>query len=421
MNTSIIGGSGADTIIGGSGNDTLAGGGGLDILTGGTGADHFMVGELAHLGVSEAAAPHVTDFSAGQGDIVDFTSVSSLTYIGSSAFMRVAGQVRWYELGSNSYVAVDSDGDSAADYYIRLDGTSLSLTSSQFANLSSLNGSNGFVLNGIDTGDRSGISVSNAGDVNGDGFDDILIGAYFAAPNGFRSGESYVVYGSNTAGVVTSLGTSSADTLIGSALADVMVAAQGDDVVSALAGNDVVKGAAGNDSIDGGEGNDTLYGGGGYDTLIGGTGADNFRFETNTDSGYDSDAGVWVIDTINDFNAGTDFVVTDIGSASFASGGGTYATLTGGVGANLNDIAGSFMLNSTMASDANAITSLNTQGEYAAFLYDLDGDSTIDGTMIFINTTGGGVGASDQATFLVVALLGVTDASVIDNDSFIDI
>ena len=43
--------------------------------------------------------------------------------------------------------------------------------------LSSLDGSNGFVLNGIDEDDFSGNSVSGAGDINGDGFDDILIGA----------------------------------------------------------------------------------------------------------------------------------------------------------------------------------------------------------------------------------------------------
>jgi hypothetical protein len=63
-------------------------------------------------------------------------------------------------------------------------------------NLADLDGSNGFVLNGIDPGDLSGISVSGAGDVNGDGFDDILIGAYGAAPNGVLSaGETYVVFG----------------------------------------------------------------------------------------------------------------------------------------------------------------------------------------------------------------------------------
>ncbi len=61
--------------------------------------------------------------------------------------------------------------------------------------LSSLDGSNGFVINGIDGGDRSGFSVSSAGDVNGDGFDDMLIGALGADPNGITSGETYLVYG----------------------------------------------------------------------------------------------------------------------------------------------------------------------------------------------------------------------------------
>ncbi len=49
--------------------------------------------------------------------------------------------------------------------------------------LSSLNGTNGFVLNGVAAGDRSGSSVSSAGDVNGDGVDDLLIGAKERARN----------------------------------------------------------------------------------------------------------------------------------------------------------------------------------------------------------------------------------------------
>ena len=45
-------------------------------------------------------------------------------------------------------------------------------------NLSDLDGANGFVLNGVDAGDFSGRSVSGAGDINGDGVDDLIIGAY---------------------------------------------------------------------------------------------------------------------------------------------------------------------------------------------------------------------------------------------------
>jgi hypothetical protein len=67
------------------------------------------------------------------------------------------------------------------------------------ANISfgNLNGRNGFRLTGIETGDRSGFSVASAGDVNGDGYDDLIIGAVRADPNGVdRAGESYVVFGS---------------------------------------------------------------------------------------------------------------------------------------------------------------------------------------------------------------------------------
>ena len=61
--------------------------------------------------------------------------------------------------------------------------------------LSALDGSNGFTLNGINEGDATGRSVSKAGDINGDGIDDLIIGAAQASPNGDSSGESYVVFG----------------------------------------------------------------------------------------------------------------------------------------------------------------------------------------------------------------------------------
>jgi hypothetical protein len=70
--------------------------------------------------------------------------------------------------------------------------------------LASLDGTNGFRLNGINSYDRSGGSVTGAGDVNGDGFDDLLIGAPFASFVGDQPGESYVVFG-RASGFVASI------------------------------------------------------------------------------------------------------------------------------------------------------------------------------------------------------------------------
>ena len=77
--------------------------------------------------------------------------------------------------------------------------------------LATLDGSNGFRLDGIDEDDYSGWLVSTAGDVNGDGYDDILVGAYGADPGGDNmGGETYVVFGSGS-GFAASLDLSTLD------------------------------------------------------------------------------------------------------------------------------------------------------------------------------------------------------------------
>ena len=73
--------------------------------------------------------------------------------------------------------------------------------SSGSLNLSALDGNNGFVVNGINEYDRAGYSVSSAGDVNGDGLDDFIIGAPGVDLIGIRSaGASYVVFGGGSVG-----------------------------------------------------------------------------------------------------------------------------------------------------------------------------------------------------------------------------
>ncbi len=71
--------------------------------------------------------------------------------------------------------------------------------------LADLNGANGFAIDGIDEGGRSGIDVSGVGDINGDGVDDLIIGASSAGPEGKATGESYVIFGAPNLGAGGSL------------------------------------------------------------------------------------------------------------------------------------------------------------------------------------------------------------------------
>ncbi|MCK5773019.1 MAG: FG-GAP repeat protein [Thermoplasmata archaeon] len=63
---------------------------------------------------------------------------------------------------------------------------------------------------GEDAQDECGISVSGAGDVNGDGYDDILIGAYFNNEGGDKAGQIYLILG-KASGWVMDIDLSDAD------------------------------------------------------------------------------------------------------------------------------------------------------------------------------------------------------------------
>ena len=110
-------------------------------------------------------------------------------------------------------------------------------------------------------------SVRNAGDVNGDGFDDLIVGAPRADPNGDFSGSSYVVFGKSDFGSGNVIeGTPGNDILTGTPAAEVFEAGDGNDTMIGRGGADVFHGDAGDDyiqvadlgfgSVDGGSGND---------------------------------------------------------------------------------------------------------------------------------------------------------------------
>ena len=131
----------------------------------------------------------------------------------------------------------------------------------QVIDLSNLGAGDGFIIQGDEAGDRAGVSVSAAGDVNGDGFADLIVGANQAdpiksidgTPTTFTdAGEAYVLFGGPAAGLTT-------ETLAGD---DVLSDDDDDGVVLAGPGNDVlnINGFTDTDLLrfDGGSGTDTL-------------------------------------------------------------------------------------------------------------------------------------------------------------------
>ena len=125
--------------------------------------------------------------------------------------------------------------------------------------LSTIDGYSGFKLSGAAAGDHAGDSVASAGDVNGDGFADVIVGASFADPHGEFSGASYVVFGHATDAPPQLVGTDGPDTLTGGGANDTIDGLAGDDTLSGLGGNDVLDGGTGIDSMAGGAGGDTYY------------------------------------------------------------------------------------------------------------------------------------------------------------------
>src|SRR5262249_14945640 len=139
----------------------------------------------------------------------------------------------------------------------------------------------GFML-----GRQAGLSVASAGDVDGDGYGDLIVGA--PDTSSFLSsaqGAAYVIYGEASA-AVDKVGTAGADRLFG-----------GDF----------------DDTLSGGDGNDLLDGRGGSDLLTGGAGSDMFVYARGSEGEQN--------DTVTDFQVGED--VIDLRSANI----GDFATL----------------------------------------------------------------------------------------------
>ncbi len=112
-----------------------------------------------------------------------------------------------------------------------------------------LDGEQGLLIDGSERNDDQGWSVTAAGDVNGDGISDILIGAPKDDTIDVHAGGAYLIYGADFNGAITHHGTDDHDVITGTTGADNIVGGRGSDVVNGNGGADTFYGGAGDDAI----------------------------------------------------------------------------------------------------------------------------------------------------------------------------
>ncbi len=151
----------------------------------------------------------------GNLDEVPSTTTESMAMVIDLARLSGEGFViigeSFEHLGKSVSAAGDINGDGYADLIIGAYGRSaaeayviwgqadkqygtLGTDGRRFVDTSSL-GDAGFIIQGKGKKGRFGASVSSAGDVNGDGYDDLIVGAIFGDNDGRNAGEAYVIWG----------------------------------------------------------------------------------------------------------------------------------------------------------------------------------------------------------------------------------
>ncbi len=173
------------------------------------GVDDFIIGASELTVFSSSAAGTAYIIFGTDGGFPSPFDLATLT--GTNGF-RIEGAGSDYGLGQSVSKAGDVNGDGIGDILVSAKESESSGTGATYVifghsgsfsaaiNEFDLDGSNGFLMAGLSSNEQSEHVSSTAGDMNGDGVADILIGIRSAVnDNGARSGAAYVVFGHKTA------------------------------------------------------------------------------------------------------------------------------------------------------------------------------------------------------------------------------
>jgi hypothetical protein len=257
----------------------------------------------------------------------------------------------------------DAAGASAGRAYIYYGGTII-------------NSAVDVVLTGLAAGDQFGLSVSTAGDVNGDGYSDVIVGANGNDAGGSGAGRAYIFFGGSSMNNVADI------ILTGAAASDnfgTSVSSAGD--VNGDGYSDVVVGANFNDAGGSNAGRAYIFFGGSSMNnvadinLIGATASDNFGTSVSTAGDVNGDG-------YSDVIAGA-----NLNDAGGTTAGRAYVYFGGSVMNNVADVT----LTGVAASDQFGI-SVSTAG-------DVNGDGYSDLIAGAINNDAGGSNAGRAYVF----------------------